>query len=233
VSTIQFYIATGQGIQLQGPPDDGCGLVLYRNIDGVQEADTIINTNNIAGFKIQSLSTINIQAAKNLAITTFETMILVGVNSTIIGTPLLDVLYNASISTINTNQISTNIVYSDFLVAYNALAATSTFTRSLLSEYISTGSLFSDNIRTIAVSSINISTGTIFTNVVNALNISTGGLFSDNIRTTAVSSINISTGTIFTNVVNALNISTGGLFSDNIRNHCGKQYQHINKYNRY
>jgi hypothetical protein len=110
-STINFTTAIGQIIELQSP-DVGTGIVFYRNIDGVQETDTIITTNNVGGFGIQSISTIAIQAQNEIGLNSGKLLGIVTTDGVFIDGPGLSVNSNATISSINTKQLTADTIYS-------------------------------------------------------------------------------------------------------------------------
>jgi len=235
-STINFDVGVGQGLLLQARPEEAVGLLFYRNIDGVQEIDTGLGLDNENNFTLTSFSSITIQAVNNLAIATSEQMTLIAQSNITIGTPHVDILYNANISTINTNQISTNAVYSDFLVAYNAVVASSTITRSLVSEFVSTGGLIADRATIVNdLSANNLFTTNLLTFYIgNPLPFQSPIGFNDNLNiagndiyntfTLSASNIStnfISTGSLFVNnsvenSISSLRTSTGALFAGTV-----------------
>jgi hypothetical protein len=235
-STINFDIATGKGIQLIPAPEESVGIVMYRDINGVPEVDTAIGVDNENNFRILSLSSITIQATNNLILGTSEQMALIAQSNITIGTPQVDIPFNANISTINTNQISTNAVYSDFLVAYNAVVASSTITRSLVSEFVSTGGLIADRATIVNdLSANNLFTTNLLTFFIgNPLPFQSPIGFNDNLnlqgntisntfllQSSNISTNLISTGSLFVNnslgnSISSLRTSTGVLFSGTV-----------------
>ena len=158
-STINFGLGTGQGIQLQAPPEEGVALLFYRNIDGVQEIDTAFGLDNTNNFRLTSLSSITIQAVNNIILGTSEEMALVAQSNITIATPDLIVPFNANISSINTNQISTATVFADNLIAFNGIGANNIFGNNINTLNLSTGLIQSGELDVIVTNELAIGAG--------------------------------------------------------------------------
>ena len=100
VDVLNFKIATGQELLFKGEGGAATGMVFYRNVDEVQEADTGIITDNIDGFRILSASTITIQAEKEINISSLTSINLNTPNGF------------TNIQYLNTNQLSTSLIQS-------------------------------------------------------------------------------------------------------------------------
>ena len=233
-STINFDNATGQFVSLQAPPDDAAGLIFYRTIDGVQEPDTFIVIQNSIGFNIQSISTIAVTAPNEIAIDSGKRLGLSGTDFVVVDTPVLVVNSNATISSINTRQITTSNVSSINIEASYAniwditssnISTTSVYANELYTYYLGNPFPFTQlpikvnnaldlqansiyNITQVSTGSLlagSVRTPTVSTNI-----LSTGSLLAGSVRTPTVSTNILSTGTILTNfITGAVNVNFG------------------------
>ena len=209
-STINFASAKGQLIELQAPPDEGVGLIFYRTIDGVQTLDTAIGTTNPTGFNILSISTINIQANDDMAITSGKIMGLGATELVVINAPSLVVNSNASISSINTHFISTVEIYTDSIFTYNignpfaGAQLPITFNNPLnLGENSISNAV---RIQTVVLDALNISTNFL----------STGSLLVNNYTGNSISTNLISTGSLFSGAVSTLRLGVSSITTNTI-----------------
>ena len=200
-STINFTSAKGTLIELQSP-DIGTGIVLYRNVDGVQVGDTAIVVGNIPGFTINSISTIAIQAVNEIGLNSGKTLGIGATDGVLVDAPIFTVNSNATISSINTNYISTFEIYTDSIFTYylgnpNPLAPTPIIVNNDLN-------LNANNINYNSIFGVNNLTAS----NINTTNLSTGSIIGGNFRGDSISTNNLSTGSLLVNNYIGNSIST-------------------------
>ena len=209
-SSINFFNATGQGLDLQFPePDQGAGLGFYRNIFGVQEFDTGISINNTTGFAIQSISTIAITANDDFVISSGELLVVNANSNIIINAPETEIVNNATIGSISTISISTGSIFGE------TFTAGSVFTQNIGNfNLIPTPVFFNNAIDLQGNNIINgarIQTGDLDALNISTNNLSTGSLLVNNIVNNSISTNRISTGALFAGTVSTLQVNTSSI----------------------
>jgi len=215
VSSILSSNIISETIFLQGTLGGGTGMSLYRNIQDTQVLDTDIAINDITGFFIQSISTINITADKTIGIGTNEQLLLSATNNITATTPQFNIVSNATVSSINTNFISTGGIYADRATIVNDLSANNLFTTNLLTFFIGnplpfqSPVTFNDNLN---ISGNNISnTFLLQSSNISTNFISTGSLFVDNSVENSISSLRTSTGALFAGVISSIQFNASSI----------------------
>jgi len=168
-------------------------VAFSRNIDGEKVGDSSIAIDNVNGFQIASVSTMRITAVDDMLIASQGNTVLFNENSNIIlSAPETIIPFNLSVSTLNTEQIS----------SFN------TFAYNLIGSNLAAGNIFTENIN-----ALTISTGS-FTSVVRAPSVSTNTLSTNSIRANSI--IVNSNLTVLGNGINTADTVTVGLRTSSI-----------------